>query len=254
MNARLTIENVTKVYSTRFQKTTALNNVSFTVNKGEFIGIMGPSGAGKSTLLNVISTIDKPTSGNIAFDQESIINMKGNTLADFRRDNLGFIFQDFNLLDTLTVEENILLPLAIKNQSVNSIQQRVFDIASFLEIDDILKKYPYEISGGQKQRTAAARACIHEPKLILADEPTGALDSKSSTELLTRLTQLNQQLDTTILLVTHDPYAASYCDRILFINDGEIFTEIAKSSSRKEFYNRIIDVLGRLGGGLHDIL
>lgn len=254
MNTILKAENITKIYGSKNNPTLALDQFSFEVHQGEFLGIMGPSGSGKSTLLNVISTIDLPTTGRIFVDQVEIATLKKKNLADFRREKLGFIFQDFNLLDTLTVKENILLPLAIGNVPPLEIRTRVELASKLLDITDILHKYPSEISGGQKQRTAAARAMINRPKMILADEPTGALDSKSSQRLLESMQDLNRSQNATILMVTHDPYAASYCDRIIFIKDGKHFTEIYSDGVRKTFYNRIIATLGALGGGINDLL
>lgn len=254
MKPIIQVKNVTKIYGSKTNKTVALTNVNFEINKGEFVGIMGPSGSGKSTLLNVISTIDKTTAGTIIYEDKDISTLKENALSDFRRKELGFIFQDFNLLDTLTVEENIVLPLAISRIHVKKIKEKVNEVVRILGIDDITKKFPFEISGGQKQRTAAARAIINNPRMVLADEPTGALDSKSSKELLTCMKKLNQELSSTILMVTHDPFAASYCDRILFIKDGSIYSELINNGQRKEFYNRIIDVLAMLGGDLNDVL
>ncbi len=250
----LCAENVTKIYGSKNNQTLALDHFSFEVHEGEFLGIMGPSGSGKSTLLNVISTIDTPTSGRILYEQIDISTIKKKTLADFRREKLGFIFQDFNLLDTLNVKENILLPLAISNVPALEIKTRIEAASKLLGITNILHKYPSEISGGQKQRTAAARAMINRPSLILADEPTGALDSKSSQKLLESMRTLNTNQNATILMVTHDPYAASYCDRIIFIKDGKTFTEIYSDGNRKPFYNKIISTLGALGGGINDLL
>lgn len=245
----LTVKNVEKVYGSRGNVYTALNDISLEVGEGEFVGVMGPSGAGKSTLLNIISTIDKPSSGIVSVDGDDITKMNEDKLSSFRRDKLGFIFQDFNLLDTLTVKENIILPLALSKVNVREIESRLKSIAQTLGIADILKKYPYEISGGQKQRAAAARAIITSPKLVLADEPTGALDSKSATELLQCLSDLNEKNNATIMMVTHDAFSASYCQRILFIKDGVLFTELVRGGSRKEFFQKIIDVLATLGGG-----
>jgi putative ABC transport system ATP-binding protein len=214
---------------------------------------MGPSGAGKTTLLNMISTIDRPTSGTVTIDGEDIVKMDEEKLSVFRRNKLGFIFQDFNLLDTLTVKENIVLPLSLSKVNLKEIKKRLKEVSEGLGIDDILNKYPYEISGGQKQRTAAARAIIGRPALILADEPTGALDSKSSTELLQALSNLNENNKATIMMVTHDAFAASYCRRIIFIKDGLLFTELIRGGSRKEFFQKILDVLKTLGGGLADM-
>ncbi|RKD22176.1 putative ABC transport system ATP-binding protein [Caminicella sporogenes DSM 14501] len=254
MSIILDVKDLKKVYGSRGNTYTALCGISLQIREGEFVGIMGPSGAGKTTLLNIISTIDKPTSGVVTIDGKDILRMNENKLSLFRRDKLGFIFQDFNLLDTLTVKENILLPLAIAKINPKKIEKKVNKVASILGIADILNKYPYEISGGQKQRTAAARAIINEPKLILADEPTGALDSKSSTELLQALSDLNENNKATIMMVTHDAFAASYCNRILFIKDGVIFTELVKGESRKEFFHKILDVLAVLGGDNDDFI
>lgn len=246
--------NLKKIYGSRGNVYTALNDISLDIKEGEFVGIMGPSGAGKTTLLNIISTIDKPTSGSVIIDNEDLSKMKEDKLASFRRNKLGFIFQDFNLLDTLTLKENIALPLALSKVNVKEIDKRVNEVACTLGISDILNKYPYEVSGGQKQRAAAGRAIITKPKLILADEPTGALDSKSSTELLEALSELNSNNKATIMLVTHDAFAASYCRRILFIKDGVLYTELVKGkASRKEFFQKIFDVLSAIGGGINDI-
>lgn len=223
--------------------------------KKEFVGIMGASGSGKTTLLNCISTIDKVTTGHILINGDDITKLKGNKLNKFRREELGFIFQDFNLLDTLTAYENIALALTIQKRNVHEIDKKVKDIAKKLEIDNILNKYPYQLSGGQKQRVASARAIITNPKLVLADEPTGALDSKSAKQLLETLTTLNETLDATILMVTHDAFTASYADRIIFIKDGKIFNELIKGdNSRKEFFESIIEVQTLLGGELNDVI
>jgi putative ABC transport system ATP-binding protein len=253
MNDVLTTKNLKKVYGSRGNVYTALQDIDLNIKEGEFVGIMGPSGAGKTTLLNIISTIDKPSSGTVTIDGEDIVKMNEEKLSVFRRNKLGFIFQDFNLLDTLTVEENIVLPLTLSKVNINEIEKRLKEVSSGLGIDDILKKYPYEISGGQKQRTAAARAIVNRPTLVLADEPTGALDSKSSAELLQALSDLNEKNGATIMLVTHDAFAASYCKRIIFIKDGLLFTELARGGTRKEFFQKILDVLKTLGGGLTDM-
>lgn len=250
----LVAKSLKKIYGSRGINYTALQNIDMEIRQGEFVGIMGPSGAGKTTLLNIISTIDKPTSGTVAIDGDDIVSMKENQLSNFRRSKLGFIFQDFNLLDTLSVKENIILPLTLAKANPKVIEQRVEEVGRTLGIEDILQKYPYEISGGQKQRTAAARAIIHQPKLILADEPTGALDSKSSMELLQCLSDLNQQNGVNIMMVTHDAFAASYCKRIIFIKDGQLFTELHKGSSRKEFFQKILDVLKTMGGDNSDLI
>lgn len=254
MSIVLKTEHLKKVYNSRFNRTVALNDIGVEVLEGEFVGIMGPSGSGKSTFLNVISTIDYPTEGHVYYGGMDITKLKGEKLSDFRRDNLGFIFQDFNLLDTLTVKENILLPLTVKKMSVQEMEERVETVSMILDITEILNKFPYEISGGQKQRTAAARAIIHQPKMILADEPTGSLDSKSSTELLSLLSSLNVKEAATILLVTHDAFVASFCKRILFIKDGKIYGQLYSDGNRKHFYNKIMDMLVSMGGGISDVL
>ena len=243
------ITHLKKYYGSKTNITKAINDISFTINEQEFIAIMGASGSGKSTLLNCIATIDRVTSGNIYIDNLDITEIKDDELALFRRKNLGFIFQDFNLLDTLSIEENIALSRVINKEDVTKIDEQVLEIAEKLKIIDILKKYPYEVSGGQKQRCACARALINKPKIILADEPTGALDSKNARLLLETLEEMNQNLQATILMVTHDPLSASFCKRVLFLKDGRIFNEIIKGEkSRKEFYDEILDVLTLLGG------
>ena len=215
---------------------------------------MGASGSGKTTLLNCISTIDKVTSGNIYVDGNNITQLKGSALNRFRRDKLGFIFQDFNLIDTLTIHENIALALTINKTNKNEIDGKVNSVAKELGIEEILTKYPYEVSGGQKQRTACARALITNPKLILADEPTGALDSRSAQMLIEMISSLNKDFKATILMVTHDSFTASYCDRILFIKDGKIFTELVRgNNTRKQFFNQILDVVALLGGDVRDV-
>ena len=250
------VKSVKKVYSTKNSnnKSTALNGVSLSVEKGEFLGIMGPSGAEKSTLLNVISTIDSPTSGTVTIGGKSFSNLDEDELSMFRRKRLGFIFQDYNLLDTLTLKENIILPLTLSKEKVSVMEKRLNEISGILNIKKILNKYPYEVSGGQKQRAAAARAIITNPEIIFADEPTGALDSKSSTELLNNLTLLNRNNEATIVMVTHDAFAASYCDRILFIKDGILDTEIEKSGSREDFYSEILGTLSKIGGAENGII
>ena len=251
----LKIDKVEKYYGSRSSLTKAIDNISFEVDKGEFVAIMGASGSGKTTLLNCISTIDRVTSGHIYVDGEDITKLKGNKLNKFRREELGFIFQDFNLLDTLTAYENIALALSIQNVSASDIAKRIDKVAKELDIKDVLKKYPYQMSGGQKQRVASARAIITNPKLVLADEPTGALDSKSAKMLLERFTYLNKELMATILMVTHDAFTASYASRVIFIKDGKIFNELHRGSdSRKEFFDKIIDVVTLLGGDLNDVL
>ena len=249
----LKIEKLEKYYGSRSSLTKAIDNISFEVDKGEFVAIMGASGSGKTTLLNCISTIDRVTSGHIYVDGEDITKLKGNKLNKFRREELGFIFQDFNLLDTLTAYENIALALSIQNVSASDIAKRIDKVAKELDIKDVLKKYPYQMSGGQKQRVASARAIITNPKLVLADEPTGALDSKSSRMLLESFDYLNEKLNTTILMVTHDSFCASYASRVIFIKDGKVFNEIIKgNSSRKDFFDKIIDVVTLLGGEEND--
>ena len=251
----LEIDKIEKYYGSRANITKAVDSISFEVQSGEFVAIMGASGSGKTTLLNLISTIDKVTAGHIYVAGTDITKLKGNELNRFRREELGFIFQDFNLLDNLTAYENIALALSIQNVNSAEIEHRVKKVAEDLDIQNILQKYPYQISGLQKQRVASSRAIITNPKLVLADEPTGALDSKSSRMLLERLDYLNQELGATILMVTHDAYTASYSSRVIFIKDGKIFNEINRGKdSRKEFFDKIIDVMTLLGGDLGDAL
>ena len=245
----LEVKNIEKYYGNSNNLTKALDDVSFQVEQGEFISIMGPSGSGKTTLLHCISTIDTVSAGNIFLENDDITELPENRVSTFRRDHLGFIFQDSNLLDTLTIKENIALPLTIKELNPDETAKRVTDIAERLHIQDILSKFPYEVSGGQKQRCAAARAIVTSPKLIVADEPTGALDSKSSKIMMELLEQLNHSLGSTILLVTHDALCASYAGRILFLKDGKIFNEIRKGEkSNTAFYHEILDVLSLMGG------
>ena len=247
----LKVNNLKKYYGNNTNITKALNNISFTVNDNEFLAIMGSSGSGKTTLLNTISTIDSVTSGNIIINGIDITNLSEEELSNFRKENLGFVFQDFNLLDTLTIKENIALSLIINKEDKNKIDNLVLDISKKLGISDILDKYPYEVSGGQKQRCACARALINNPKLILADEPTGALDSRNARVLLETFKEMNEELNSTILMVTHDSFSASYASRVLFIKDGKIFNEIIKGNkTRGEFYDEIIDVLTLLGGDI----
>ena len=249
MQPILNVSNIEKYYGNKGMVTKAVDNISFSVNKGEFVGIMGASGSGKTTLLNCISTIDTVTSGHIYVDGKNITTMKSKELSAFRREQLGFVFQDFNLLDTLTAYENIALALTIIKTPVKQIEAKVNYVAKALGISEILKKYPYQLSGGQKQRVACARAIITQPSLILADEPTGALDSKSARMLLESFETLNHDLSATILMVTHDAFTASYCHRILFIKDGKIFNELIRgNSTRKEFFDKIISVVTLLGG------
>ncbi|EUJ33678.1 ABC transporter-like protein [Listeria floridensis FSL S10-1187] len=242
------VEHVEKIYGKKNEnKSVALQDISFSMKKGEFIGIMGPSGSGKTTLLNVLSTLDRPTGGEISIAGRDVTQMKNDELADFRAQSLGFIFQDFNLLENLTLYENIALPLSLQDVKAKKIKERVEIVSKQLGIHDILMKFPAEVSGGQKQRTAAARALVHEPAIILGDEPTGALDSKNATGLLETMTDLNQNQGVSILMVTHDPQSASYCERILFIQDGVLYKELNRSGSRKAFYQEILDVLATLG-------
>lgn len=251
----LKASNIEKYYGNKGNLTKALDNVSFTVSEGEFVGIMGASGSGKTTLLNCISTIDRVTSGHIHIRGRDITEMKSRMLAKFRREELGFVFQDFNLLDTLTGFENIILPLSISGVNSKEADTRVQEVADRLEIADVLSKYPYQMSGGQRQRVAAARAIVTNPAMVLADEPTGALDSKSARTLLESLENLNKNMNATILMVTHDAFTASYCSRILFIKDGRLFNELIRGSdTRKVFFNRIIDVVTLLGGDIGNVL
>lgn len=249
----LETEQVQKYYGNKGNITKAIDGISFTMREGEFVGIMGASGSGKTTLLNCISTIDTVTAGHIKIDGKDITTLHGAKLADFRREKLGFIFQNFNLLDTLTAYDNIALALSVLRVPVKEIEQRIQNIAGVLGITDVLEKYPYEMSGGQQQRVAAARAIITRPALILADEPTGALDSRSARMLLTQLTTLNEKENATIMMVTHDSVSASYCKRILFIKDGKLYNELVRGEEdRKEFYNKILQVVSLLGGDLDD--
>lgn len=255
MNEILKLDNVEKYYGNKANLTKAVDKISFSVEKGEFVGIMGASGSGKTTLLNCISTIDRVTAGHIYVGEKDITTIRGNELNKFRREELGFIFQDFNLLDTLTGYENIALALSIQNVKPKEIDSRIQEVAKRLGIEEVLNKYSYQMSGGQKQRVAAARALITNPKLILADEPTGALDSKSSRYLLESMKEMNEGLAATILMVTHDAFTASYASRVIFIKDGKIFNEIRRGDdTRKHFFNRIIEVVTVLGGSLNDAL
>ena len=253
--ALLKLENVEKYYGNKSSLTKAVDNISFNVEKGEFTAIMGASGSGKTTLLNCISTIDRVTAGHIFLEDVDITTLKGKELNKFRREKLGFIFQDFNLMDTLTAYENIALALSIQKYPAKDIDKAVKTVAQQLDITEVLSKYPYQMSGGQKQRVASARAIVTNPKLVLADEPTGALDSKSSKLLLERLSFLNHEHDATIIMVTHDSFSASYASRVLFIKDGKVFNEINRGGdSRKVFFNKLIDVLTLLGGDVSDAL
>ncbi|MGO0985665.1 ABC transporter ATP-binding protein [Clostridioides difficile] len=243
----LIVSNLSKVYGKKMIFN-ALNNISFSIDNGEFVGIMGPSGSGKTTLLNMISTIDKPTTGKIELKGKNPLSLKGEELALFRRRELGFVFQDFNLLDTLTVGENIVLPLTLDKMSVKEQDEKLNEVSKILGIEDLLNKRTFEVSGGQAQRTAIARALINKPSILLADEPTGNLDSKSSKTVMELFQKINKENKVTTMMVTHDPLAASYCNRILFIKDGAIYNEIYKENSREQFYQEIMDVLTLLGG------
>lgn len=252
MKTILKVEHLEKYYGNKGNITRAIDDISFDVEEGEYIGIMGASGSGKTTLLNCISTIDNATAGHIYLDGEDITTLKASQLSKFRREKLGFIFQDFNLLDTLTGFENIALALTIMKVPAKEIGQRVQKVAELLNITDVLSKHPYQMSGGQKQRVASARAIVTNPSMILADEPTGALDSKSARMLLESFRKLNDEIQATILMVTHDAFTASYCKRILFIKDGKLFNELIRGTeSRKEFFDRIMEVIALLGGDLN---
>ena len=254
MGEILKIDSIEKYYGNKGNILKAIDDVSFEVQKGEFVGVMGPSGSGKTTLLNVIATINEVSSGHIYLNGKDLTEINKKEIGRFRRENLGFIFQDFNLIDTLTIHENIALALTINKTNKNEIDGKVNSVAKELGIEEILTKYPYEVSGGQKQRTACARALITNPKLILADEPTGALDSRSAQMLIEMISSLNKDFKATILMVTHDSFTASYCDRILFIKDGKIFTELVRgNNTRKQFFNQILDVVALLGGDVRDV-
>ncbi|HIZ65072.1 MAG TPA: ABC transporter ATP-binding protein [Candidatus Blautia pullicola] len=243
------VEDIEKYYGTKENLTKAVNRISFAVNRGEFMGIMGASGSGKTTLLNLLATVDNVSSGHIYYGSQDITALKEEEKADFRKENLGFVFQDFNLLDTLTLGENISLAMALTKKSGREIKKRTQDIMRSLGIEELKDKFPYQVSGGQRQRCACARALINNPQLIFADEPTGALDSHSSRVLLETFTQMNQEMGATVFMVTHDAFSASYCSRILFLKDGEIFQELRKGRrTRKEFLNQILDVLSLTGG------
>ena len=248
-NTILQVDDIQKFYGNKGNLTKAIDHISLSVEKGEFLGIMGASGSGKTTLLNCISTIDTVTSGHIYIEGKDITKLHGAPLSEFRGKKLGFIFQDFNLLDTLTAYENISLALSIAGMKPGDINERVLQVAKALNIQEVLEKYPYQMSGGQQQRVAAARAIVTNPAIVLADEQTGALDTNSSRMLLTMLTELNEQLDATILMVTHDAFSASYCKRILFIKDGKVFNELHRGEdTRKEFFAKILEVVSVLGG------
>ena len=249
MSKILEVINIFKEYGTKDNRTQAINDISFEVEEGEFVGIMGPSGSGKSTLLNCISTIDTVTSGMIKINNRDITTLKNREVAAFRRENLGFIFQHFNLLDTLTAYENIALALSIMKSPATEMKEKIVKVAKTLDIEDILQKYPYQMSGGQQQRVSAARAIVSNPSLVLADEPTGALDSRSAKMLLNNLEIMNEEMKATILMVTHDSNTASYCKRILFIKDGKIYKELLRGSDdRKAYFDKILDVVAAIGG------
>ena len=255
MEPILSVEHLRRDYGGRGSVTHAVDDVSFSVERGEFVGIMGASGSGKSTLLNCIATIDTPTTGHIRVEGQDVTALKGRSLSRFRRERLGFVFQDCNLLDTLTAFENIALALTIRGTPAGEIEGRVKETAELLGITDCLNKYPYQMSGGQRQRTAAARAIITDPALVLADEPTGALDSRSAKLLLDRFEALNREGRATILMVTHDAFTASYCRRILFLQDGAVLTQLERGGqSRRAFFQQIIGVVTRLGGDQSDVL
>ncbi|RKQ29976.1 ABC transporter ATP-binding protein [Oceanobacillus halophilus] len=247
----LKLTKVSKVYEGKVAYR-ALTDISLEIEKGEFVAIMGPSGSGKTTLLNIISTNDTPTTGEVELDGENPHKLKKNTLAKFRRNELGFIFQDFNLLHTLTVEENMVLPLTLDGTGVSEMKEKAQQIAKNLGISSIMNKRTYEISGGQAQRVAIARAMIHEPRLLLADEPTGNLDSKASKDVMKMLVSINEKEKTSLLMVTHDPQAASYSDRVVFIRDGKLHSEIHRGESRQAFFQKIIDMLSLMGGEGND--
>ena len=253
----LEVKSLKKIYGKNEGATTALNGISFQVLDGEFLGIMGSSGSGKTTLLNCIVTMVMPTEGHILLKREDISNLKGSRLARFRGSQVGYLFQDFELLDHMTGEENILLPAEIHKLNRKEVEERLKDLANYLEIEDVLQKFPSQMSGGQKQRVAAARALIVKPEILLADEPTGALDSKNSKRLMEMLRGIRDNYGTTIMMVTHDPNAASFCSRILFIQDGVLFHELRRQipeESQNDFYRRILEVMAQLGGGSANVL
>lgn len=247
----LETKNLSKIYGGKGKgiSVKALEDFNMSIKSGEFVGVMGPSGSGKTTLLNILATIDSPSSGEVLINGQNPYRLKEDDLAIFRRNNLGFIFQDFNLLDTLSVKENIILPLVLEEMNRKKIEEKLDSIASVLNIKEILNKRTYEISGGQQQRTACARALINDPAIILADEPTGNLDSKASFDLMASLKKINEEKNATIVMVTHDAFAASFCNRIIMIKDGKFFTELVKKSNRQVFFNEILDALSLLGGG-----
>ena len=254
MSDYIRICDVEKYYGTAANVTKAVDRVSFQVEHGEFVGVMGASGSGKTTLLNLLATIDRVTAGHIYYENTDITELSDDALSEFRKENLGFVFQDYNLLDTLTIEENVLLALTLQGGRKKEIQTTCEEMLELLELTEVKGKFPYQVSGGQKQRCACARAMVNHPKLLLADEPTGALDSRSAQILLETFTKLNQSMEETILMVTHDAFSASYCKRILFLRDGKIFHELVKGAkSRREFLQEILDVLSLTGGELSDV-
>ncbi len=253
MNNNIRVCDVEKYYGSHGNVTKAIDRVSFTVTPGEFVGVMGASGSGKTTLLNMLATIDRVTAGHIYYGDTDITELSDEKLSEFRKANLGFVFQDYNLLDTLTIEENIVLALAVRREGKEEIQKKCAGMLRLLDIEGVKDKFPYQVSGGQKQRCACARALINRPRLLLADEPTGALDSRSSQTLLETFSDMNRSLNATILMVTHDVFSASYCRRILFLKDGKIFHELVRGSKeRRTFLNEILDVLSLTGGGFSD--
>lgn len=254
MGKYIRVCEVEKYYGNTKNVTKAVDGVSFTVDKGEFVGVMGASGSGKTTLLNMLSTIDTVTAGHIFYEQVDITNLSEEDLSEFRKKNLGFVFQDYNLLDTLTIEENIVLALTLQKYRKKEIREKCEKMLKLLEIDQVKDQFPYQVSGGQKQRCACARAMVHSPKLLLADEPTGALDSHAAQTLLETFSGMNRELEATILMVTHDAFSASYCSRILFLRDGKIFHELMRGAkSRRDFLDEILDVLALTGGELSDV-
>ena len=250
----LKVINLQKDFKNNRNTFKILKDINLDVKEGEFLSIMGPSGAGKTTLLNILSTIDKPTSGKVYYENKDINKMSNKELSKFRRDNIGFIFQDYNLLDSMSVEDNIALPLVIANEKQSKIKSEIIKLSKFFGIEAHLKKYPYELSGGQKQRVATARALITSPKIIFADEPTGALDSKSSSELLNCLKDMNEKFNVTVIMVTHDPFSASYSKKVIFIKDGKLNARIDSGGSRKEFYNNIMNLLTSMGGEVNELI
>ena len=250
----LKVINLQKDFKNNRNTFKILKDINLDVKEGEFLSIMGPSGAGKTTLLNILSTIDKPTSGKVYYENKDINKISNKELSKFRRDNIGFIFQDYNLLDSMSVEDNIALPLVIANEKQSKIKSEIIKLSKFFGIEAHLKKYPYELSGGQKQRVATARALITSPKIIFADEPTGALDSKSSSELLNCLKEMNEKFNVTVIMVTHDPFSASYSKKVIFIKDGKLNARIDSGGNRKEFYNNIMNLLTSMGGEVNEFV